>query len=49
MVFGGKTVISGVFFDPLVVNVSEEDLVGVAQGAPLNLALFSVLLEVVTK
>ncbi len=44
VIFGGKTQASGVFFNPMTVQVSERDMIELSQGAPLNVMLFSVCL-----
>lgn len=47
--FGGKTQISGVFFNPLTIMPREEDVIGISQGSPINVLLFAVYIKVELK
>jgi hypothetical protein len=45
VIFGGKTQVSGTYFNPLTIPSREEDLIGVSQVSPLNIILFAVHLK----
>jgi len=42
VIFGGKTQVAGVFFNPEIVNTKENDIIGLSQGSPVNITMFSV-------